>query len=181
MLIEASKACLLLVDVQERLLPVMHEPERVAENCAVLLQAAEKLDLPIIVSEQYPKGLGPTIPELEHRGAMIFDKLAFSVWRSENLKSHFTKMEESGFKHVVIGGIEAHVCVLQSALDLRRAGFEVFVVADAVSSRSEESVDLALVRMRAQGVHVINVEMAIFELAGKAGTPEFKALSALIK
>jgi nicotinamidase-related amidase len=181
MLIEASKACLLLVDIQERLITAMHAPERVADNCALLLQAAEKLDLPIIVSEQYPKGLGPTIPELEHKSAMIFDKLAFSAWRSENLKNHFTKMEESGFKQVIIGGIEAHVAVLQSALDLHKAGFDVFVVADAVSSRTEESIDLALARMRAQGVHVINLEMAIFELAGKAGTPEFKALSALIK
>ncbi len=181
MLIEASKACLLIVDMQERLLPVIHEAERVADNCMVLLQAAEKLDLPIIMSEQYPKGLGPTVPELEHKNAMIFDKLAFSVWRSENLKSHLSKMEESGFKHVIIGGVEAHVCVLQSALDLAKAGFEVFVVADAVSSREPESTDLALARMRAQGVHVVNLEMAIFELAGKAGTPEFKALSALIK
>ncbi|MDE2385183.1 MAG: hydrolase [Alphaproteobacteria bacterium] len=181
MLIEASKACLLIVDMQEKLLPVIDEAERVADNCVLLLQAAEKLDLPIIVSEQYPKGLGPTIQELEHRSAMIFDKLSFSVWRNEELKSHFTKMEESGFKHVIICGVEAHVCVLQSALDLAKAGFEVFVVADAVSSRAPESVDLALARMRAQGVHVINVEMAVFELAGKAGTPEFKALSALIK
>ncbi len=181
MLIEASKACLLIVDMQEKLLPAMHEAERVADNCIILLQAAEKLDLPIIVSEQYPKGLGPTVRELEHKSAMIFDKLAFSVWRSENLKGHFKKMEESGFKHVIIGGIEAHVCVLQSALDLAKAGFEVFVVVDAVSSRTEQSVDLALARMQAQGVHAVSLEMAIFELAGKAGTPEFKALSALIK
>jgi len=181
MLIEAVKSCLLIVDMQERLLPVIHEGGRVADNCATLIEAAEKLDLPIIFSEQYPKGLGPTVSELENKNAMIFDKLAFSVWRSENLKAQFQKMEESGFKQVIIGGVEAHVCVLQSAIDLKNAGFDVFVVADAIGSRRESSVNLALSRLRHNGVEVINVEMAVFELAGKAGTPEFKALSALIK
>ena len=181
MLIEASKSCLLIVDMQERLLPVIHEAARVADNCITLIAAAEKLDLPIIISEQYPKGLGPTVPELENKNAMIFDKLAFSVWRNETLKAHFKKMEDSGFKQVIIGGVEAHVCVLQSALDLKNAGFEVFVVADAVGSRHQDSVNLALSRLRHIGVQVINLEMAVFELAGKAGTPEFKALSALIK
>ena len=181
MLIEASKACLLLVDVQERLILVMDEAERVADNCLALLKTAEVLDLPIIMTEQYPKGLGGTIPELEHKGAMIFDKLSFSAMRDETIKAHFKTMQDSGFTQVVVAGIEAHVCVLQSALDLKKAGFEVFVVADAVSSRSPESVDLALARLRENGVHLVNVEMAVFELAGKAGTPEFKALSALIK
>ena len=181
MLIEAAKSCLLIVDMQERLLPVIHEATRVADNCATLIEAAEKLDLPIILSEQYPKGLGPTVPELENKNAMIFDKLAFSVWRNDTLKAHFKKMQDSGFTQVIIGGVEAHVCVLQSAIDLRQAGFGVFVVADAVGSRKQDSVNLALSRLRHNGVEVINVEMAVFELAGKAGTPEFKALSALIK
>ena len=181
MLIEASKACLLLIDVQDRLMPAMHQAERVADNCMVLLKTAEKLDLPIIITEQYPKGLGPTIPELEHKGAMTFEKLSFSAMRDDAVRTHFKQMEDSGFKHVVMAGIEAHVCVLQTALDLKNAGFDVFVVADAVSSRSAQSVELALARLGANGVQIINVEMAIFELAGKAGTPEFKALSALIK
>ncbi len=181
MLMEASKACLLIVDMQERLLPVIHEAERVVSNCMTLIEAAEKLDLPMIFSEQYPKGLGPTVPEIENKNAMIFDKLAFSAWRDEKLKNHFKKMEDSGFKQVVIGGVEAHVCVLQSAIDLQAAGFEVFVVADAVGSRHQDSVNLALSRLRHSGVQVVNLEMAVFELAGKAGTPEFKALSALIK
>ena len=181
MLIEASKACLLLIDVQDRLMPAMHQAERVADNCVVLLKTAATLDLPIIITEQYPKGLGPTIPELEHEGAMIFEKLSFSAMRDDAIRAHFKSMEDSGFKHVVIAGIEAHVCVLQTALDLKKAGFEVFVVADAVASRSARSVELALARLSTNGVQVLNVEMAVFELAGKAGTPEFKALSALIK
>ncbi len=181
MLIEASKACLLLVDVQDRLMPAMHQAERVADNCVVLLKTAEKLDLPIIITEQYPKGLGPTIPELEHKGAMIFEKLSFSAMRDDAIRAHFKAMEDSGFKHVVMAGIEAHVCVLQTAMDLKKAGFDVFVVADAISSRTVQSVELALARLGDNGIQTINVEMAVFELAGKAGTPEFKALSALIK
>ena len=107
--------------------------------------------------------------------------MLFRSLRDEAIKAHFKTMEDSGFTQVVVAGIEAHVCVLQSALDLKKSGFEVFVVADAISSRSPESVELALARLRENGVHLVNVEMAVFELAGKAGTPEFKALSALIK
>ena len=109
MLIEASKCCLLIVDMQEKLLPVIFEAERVADKCALLLQAADKLDLPIIISEQYSKGLGPTIQELEHKQAMIFDKLSFSVMRNETMKAHFKKMEDSGFTQVILCGVEAHV------------------------------------------------------------------------
>jgi len=181
MRIEAGKAFLLIVDVQARLLPVMVQPERVLANCRVLIKAAEALDLPIVQTQQYPKGLGPTVPELETQNAMIFDKLAFSVWGDDPLRVHLRKMREAGFTQVVMAGIEAHVCVLQSALDLKAAGFEVFVVANAVSSRAQESVELALARVMQHDVDVVNVEMAVFELAGKAGTPEFKALSALIK
>ena len=98
MLIEAAKSCLLIVDMQERLLPVIHEATRVADNCATLIEAAEKLDLPIILSEQYPKGLGPTVPELENKNAMIFDKLAFSVWRNDTLKAHFKNRLSLNFR-----------------------------------------------------------------------------------
>ena len=181
MLLERSLACLLIVDVQERLLPTMHEAERVEAKCRLLLRAAEQLNLPVLVSEQYPKGLGPTVKALASNQAMIFSKLSFSVLGSEEIRGQFLSLKEVGVSQVVMCGIESHVCVLQSAADLRQAGFDVYVVADAISSRSPESVELALTRMRGFGVQVINTEMAVFELAGKAGTPEFKALSALIK
>ncbi len=181
MLVEAAKSCLLMVDMQERLLPAIHDFERLIEKCSLLLQVAEKLDLPLIVTEQYPKGLGPTIPELENKNATVFEKLSFSGMRDEKIRAHFKTLEDSGFKQVLVCGAEAHVCVLQTALDLKAAGFEVFVVADACSSREENSVALALTRLRHHGVQVVNAEMAVFELAGKAGTPEFKALSELIK
>ena len=170
-----------MVDMQERLLPAIHDFERVIQKCALLLNVAEELDLPLIVTEQYPKGLGPTIAELESKNASVFEKLSFSGFRDEKIRAHFKTLEDSGIKHVIVCGVEAHVCVLQTALDLKHAGFGVFVAADACSSRSLAAADLAMSRMRQAGVQVVDCEMAVFELIGKAGTPEFKALSALIK
>lgn len=181
MLIEAARSCLLVVDMQERLLPAIHNFEGILAKCVLLLQVAEKLDLPLIVTEQYPKGLGPTVTELESKNATVFEKLSFSGYRDEKIRTHFKTLEDSGFKQVIVCGVEAHVCVLQTALDLKEAGFDVFVVADACSSRAESSAKLAWSRLRHHGVQVVDSEMVVFELASKAGTPEFKALSALIK
>ena len=183
MLIDAAKSSLLIVDVQERLLPVMADGNGVLKQAAILLKAAKALDVPVAVSEQYPKGLGHTVEILiqDIGNAPVFEKSSFSCWRDDGLRKHFTGRHDGGRPQVVIAGIEAHVCVAQTAIDMAQAGFGVFVVADAVSSRAESSVSLALNRMSHSGVEVINTEMAVFELLGKAGTPEFKALSALIK
>jgi nicotinamidase-related amidase len=97
------------------------------------------------------------------------------------MRAHLTNLHEAGRPQVIVAGIEAHVCVLQTAVDLAQAGFATYVAADAVSSRQKRSLDLALARMSALGVQVVNTEMAVFELLGKAGTAAFKALSALIK
>ena len=111
----------------------------------------------------------------------MFDKLSFSCWRDDGLRRHFTALHDGGRPQVIIAGIEAHACVAETAIDLAQAGFGVFVVADAVSSRAEASVALALTRMGQTGIESSYMEMAVFELLGKAGTPEFKALSGLIK
>ena len=183
MLLDATKSSLLVVDVQERLLPVMADAKGVVSGCSILLKAAKALDVPVTISEQYPKGLGHTVKALlEGIGnAPVFEKLAFSCWRDDSLRKHFTAHHDGGRPQVIIAGIEAHVCVAQTAIDMAQAGFGVFVVADAVSARTESSANLALARMGQSGVEVINTEMAVFELLGKAGTPEFKTLSALIK
>jgi nicotinamidase-related amidase len=181
MLLNSSHASLLIVDVQERLLPAMVEPERVVSRNSILLKAAETLNIPVTVSEQYPKGLGRTVPELAIGTAAVFEKLSFSCWRDAAMKAHFIKLHDGGRPLVIVAGIEAHVCVLQSCIDLHNAGFGVFAVADAMSSRKPSSADLAFHRMRAAGVRVVNTEMVVFELLEKAGTAEFKALSALIK
>jgi nicotinamidase-related amidase len=181
MLLDATKSSLLLIDVQERLLPAMAEPERVIAKTTILLKAARELGLPISISEQYPKGLGRTVPDLAANDATRFEKLSFSCWRDATMKDHFIKLHEGDRPLVVVAGIEAHVCVLQTCVDLSSAGFGVFAVTDAMSSHAQASADLAFTRMTAAGVQVVNTEMAVFELLEKAGTAAFKGLSALIR
>ena len=183
MLIDATKSFLLLIDMQERLLPAMADAAAIERRCSILLKAAKALDVPVTVSEQYPKGLGPIVPSLKDEigNAPVFEKLAFSCWRDDVMKQHLIGHHEAGRPQVIVAGIESHVCVLQTAIDLAQAGFAVFAVADAMASRAASSVTLAHDRMRQEGVAVINTEMAVFELLGQAGTAEFKALSALIR
>ena len=183
MLLEADKSTLLLIDVQDRLLPAMAAPDEVERHCTILLKAATALGIPATVSEQYPKGLGHTVPGLaiEAGNSPVFEKLSFSCWKDAALKAHLIGHHERQRPLVIIAGIEAHVCVLQTAIDLAAAGFGVFAVADAMSSRAPSSVALAQERMRQAGVLVVNTEMVVFEFLGKAGTAEFKVLSRLIK
>jgi nicotinamidase-related amidase len=181
MLLDASKSTLLVIDIQDKLLPAMSEPERVLARTKVLLRAAEELALPVTVSEQYPKGLGRTVPDLQTNTAVVMEKTAFSCWRDEAIKKHMIAHHDGGRPLVIVCGIEAHVCAMQTSLDLAAMGFGVFAVADAMSSRKAESAALAFDRLQQNGVQVVNTEMVVFELLEKAGTAQFKALSALIK
>lgn len=183
MLLEAGKSSLLVIDMQERLLPAMSMAADAERRCGILIEAARALQLPVTVTEQYPRGLGATVPGLKAQlgNAPVFEKLAFSVWRDEALKAHMIRQHEQGRPQVIVAGIESHVCVLQSAIDLADAGFGVFAVADAMSSRAPASVEMALARMRHANVEVVNTEMAVFELLGRAGTAEFKGLSGLVR
>jgi nicotinamidase-related amidase len=181
MLLSANHSSLLLVDIQDRLLPAMAVADQVVAKSAILLKAARELALPITVSEQYPKGLGHTVADLQDNDAMVMEKLHFSCWRDEAMRAHFIKLHDGGRPQVIVAGIEAHVCVLQTCIDMAMAGFGVFAVADAMSSRKPESVELAIQRMRAADVQVVNTEMVVFELLEKAGTAEFKGLSGLIR
>lgn len=183
MLIDASKAFLLVIDMQERLVPAVAGAQDLLRRCTILLKAAKVLGVPIALSEQYPRGLGHTVEAAreEAGNAPAFEKTAFSCWRDEDLKKHLIGQFEGGRPQAIVAGVEAHVCVLQSAIDMAQTGFAVFAVADAMSSRAASSVELAHHRMRQAGVSVINTEMAVFELLGKAGTAEFKDLSGLIR
>jgi len=180
MVLERDKSCLLIVDVQERLTPVMSDPRRVLHNCVLLMRAAQRLEIPIVVTEQYPKGLGPTMvdlrPYIPAEGAM--PKLHFSAAADEAI---LERLQGLGRSQIVIAGIETHVCVLQTALDLKAKGYESMVAADACASRRIESEKMGWSRMRQCGVELLSLEMALFEWMRKAGTPEFKELSALIK
>jgi nicotinamidase-related amidase len=182
-LIDARKSTFLLVDAQDRLLPAMASPAEVESRCAILLKAAKALEVPVAVSEQYPKGLGHTVAALkaELGNAPVFEKFCFSCWKDPAIKEHLVAHHEANRPLVILAGVEAHVCVLQTAIDLAGAGFGVFAVADAMSSRSPAATALALDRMRQSGVPVVNTEMVVFELLGRAGTAEFKELSGLIR
>jgi nicotinamidase-related amidase len=181
MLISSAHSSLLLIDMQERLLPAMADADQVVARSTILLTAAKELSLPITVSEQYPKGLGHTVDALASNNAVVMEKLSFSCWRDETMKERFIGLHEAGRPQVIVAGIEAHVCVLQTCIDMANAGFAVFAVADAMSSRKASSAMLAVERMRGAGIQVVNTEMVIFELLEKAGTTPFKSLSALIK
>jgi len=180
MLIERERSCLLVVDVQERLAPAMSDAVTVIRQAGLLMQAAARLGVPVLVSEQYPQGLGHTVPELRGQApeSAFFSKISFSCTADPVLGERIGK---TGRDQIVICGIEAHVCVLQSALGLQQQNYESFVVADAVSSRAPASRDIALQRLGANGVELVTTEMVVFEWLGKAGTPEFKDLSRLIK
>lgn len=179
-LLHAPSSMLLIVDVQERLLPAMHKPKRVTGNIAKLQEAASRLGVPMVASEQYPKGLGATVPEIAQAvpPGNTLDKLAFSCAGDPRLVD---KLDSLGRSQLVIAGIEAHVCVLQSAIAFAETDYEVYVALDATSSRNKADVKLAASRMAANGVTVINTEMALFEWMERAGTEDFKAISKLIR
>jgi nicotinamidase-related amidase len=180
MLMSAAESCLLVVDMQARLVPSMATPQTVVDNARILIEAAKRLDVPLLVSEQYPRGLGPTVPEI---AALVpadrtLQKMHFSCIGDAGFAGRF---REIGRRQAVVAGVEAHVCVLQTAEDLLAAGVETFVVADATSSRTEDSHAAAMDRLRGAGARIVTTEMVVFEWLAKAGTPEFKELSALIK
>lgn len=184
MLLSREKSQILIVDVQDKLLDAIPGKDRVIDRCVRLVLAARKLGLPITLSEQYPQGLGPTNDSVRDAFAnegFIADKTEFSCMRNEMLRERLHDLRRSGRPQVVIGGAEAHICVTQTAMDLESQGFEAFVVADAVGSRAKASAKLALERLRKSGVDIVDSEMVLFEWMERAGTPEFKALQALVK
>ncbi|MGQ9366080.1 hydrolase [Azospirillum sp. A39] len=180
MLLSSRDSALLVVDVQERLLPAVSGGGALVRNVGILLQAAAILSVPVLASEHYPAGLGRTVPELRRLlpdGAVI-EKIHFACSHEPGFADRLAGL---GRRQVVIAGAEAHVCVMQTALALRAAGHEVFVVADATGSRAPANAELAIARLRAAGVVVVATEMVLFEWAGCGGTPAFKSLLALIR
>jgi nicotinamidase-related amidase len=176
MKLDRKRAALVVVDVQEGFRPVIDGFEELTRQAAILVQGAHVLGMPVVVTEQYPKGLGPTVPEVaEHLdGAEPLAKTVFSAPEADGFDLH-------GRDQALVCGIEAHICVMQSVLDLRERGVEVDVAADAVSSRTAANRAIGLERMRESGAGVTSVETALFELLGRAGTDEFKQIQGLVK
>lgn len=179
-MLTAAESLLLVIDIQERLLPVMQDGARVVRNAGILLQASARLEIPVLVTEQYPQGLGPTVPEIRTLAghAATLPKMDFSAFGDTAIRRHIAGRRR---RRIVVTGIEAHVCVLQTALGLVAEGHDVSVVIDAVSSRSADSVAVAQQRMASAGVTLVTAEMCVFEWLGTAAHPEFKALSRLIR
>lgn len=174
---------LVVVDVQGRLASAMpeQERERVLRQAGILAQAAGRLNIPVLATEQYPKGLGPTAPPVAEAlppATPLFEKTCFSCGGAEGFLNALASGDR---KQVVLAGMESHVCVLQTALELQGQGFQVFVVEDAVCSRSASNHRNALERMRQAGIIVTNTESVLFEWLRDAGHEHFKAVSALIK
>jgi nicotinamidase-related amidase len=179
-LLRKDDALLVIIDIQTKLLNVIFEKERLVSACRKLIQAAKLLDVPMVMTEQYPKGMGPTDPQimeiLEDVGAL--EKLSFSCCGVDEFNE---KIAGFGKKQMVVIGIEAHVCVLQTVHDLLHQGYSVYVPYDAVSSRKESDYTNALARMRRAGAVIGSVESAVFELLERAGTRLFREVSRLIK
>jgi nicotinamidase-related amidase len=175
-----AEACLVVVDIQDRLLPAIFERDRVVENAVRLIKGAGILGIGVLATEQYRKGLGATVTEVADAitGFSPLEKLAFSACGA---KEFLPALKARKATAAILCGIETHVCVSQTCLDLLDEGVNVFVVADAVSSRTAENHQLGLDRMRAAGAVIVSTEMALFELLGQAGTEEFKQILALVK
>jgi nicotinamidase-related amidase len=177
--LDRKNACVLVVDVQERLTPAMWNFAPVEKSCRAMILAARELDVPVLATEQYPKGLGPTLASV--REALVTPPLV-KMHFSCGADPEFTKaLASTGRKQVIVVGIESHVCVYQTVRDLLDAGYEVFLCADAVTSRLEEHRRIAIEQMREMGAVVTSTESCIFDLLHVAGTPEFKRVSALVK
>lgn len=174
--LDPARAIVVVVDLQEAFRPAIDEFDGVVDASATLVQGARALNVPIIVTEQYPRGLGDTVPEvLTHlEGIERLPKTAFAASRAEGF-------DLGGRDQAILCGVEAHVCVSQTALDLLSAGTAVHVAADAVSSRTAANREVGLRRMREAGATTSSVEMALFELLGAAGGEAFKTIQRLVK
>jgi nicotinamidase-related amidase len=172
------EAALLVVDVQEKLMAKIPGAAGLIRNIAFLIDGARLLDVPVAATEQYPKGLGPMVPELAQRVPERPDKVAFSCCAIPSVLEGFRK---KGRSRILLAGIESHVCVLNTALDLLAADFRVYLAVDALASRFSVDHETALRRLERAGAILTTVETALFEMTGGAAHPRFKQLSALVQ
>ena len=170
----------LVIDIQERLFPVMWNNKVLLKNCKILIEGLQVLKLPLITTQQYTKGLGETLPEIKFviNNFSFIEKRDFSCC-DEPVFSE--KVKELNAKNIIICGIESHVCVLQTAVDLKEAGLNPIVVMDCVSSRTKENIELAKERFRHEGIIMTSYESILFELTRSSAAAEFRTISKLVK
>lgn len=179
-LLVTEKSALLIIDIQEKILPVIKDHQLVVSNTLKLIKGCKVLGLPMFYTEQYPKGLGHTLPEIKNElgNSELFEKMSFSCGGADNL---FTKLSGLNRNQIIVCGIEAHVCVQQTVLDLLSNNFQVNVAADAISSRKEKDYTIALRRMENHGAEITTTESILFELLNICGTDQFRQVSKLVK
>ncbi|WP_438950943.1 isochorismatase family protein [Porticoccus sp.] len=170
--IDPTQSLLLVIDMQARLLPAINQGEQVVRNLERLIQSARTLGIPVVYTEQYPRGLGATTPTLAAReGETVLEKMTFNAVKTGQLLALAGSRQQW-----VIGGCESHVCVLQTVLGLREAGKKVYLVSDAVGSRKPHDREAAIARMAHHGTEIVTAEMVIFEWLGSAEHPRFRDL-----
>lgn len=178
--LEKHRISLVVIDIQERFRGLIHSQEQVLRNTSRLIRAFRELDLPVLVTEHYSRGLGVTMPEIRTLlpGTNVLEKISFSCDGDRGFRSAVDALNRD---QIVLCGIEAHVCVYQTARDLMDRGNQVAIAADAVSSRNAADREIALRHMQRIGVQVMNVEMILFEILREAKTPDFKAIAPILK
>ncbi len=179
-MLSVENTALLIIDIQEKLLRVMYEKEQLIDTTRKLIQGCCVLGVPVLLTEQYPRGLGRTVPEIKELIPEIIpiEKLSFSCCGDDGFLQSLKGMNR---RQALITGIETHVCVYQTAAELVNAGYEVQVAADCVSSRTRENRDIALQKMRDAGVGITTMETALFELLKTAASDRFKEISQIVK
>ena len=179
-MVDIKNCCLAVVDVQGKLAQLMYEKDGLFKNIGILIRAAKILDIPILWCQQVPDALGPTVPEIAEllEGIEPINKSAFSCCGDEQFNS---RLEQLGRRHVILCGIETHVCIYQTAADLLGKGFAVEVAAHAVSSRTAANRQVGLERMAVDGANLTSVEMLLFELLKDARHPKFRQIAKLVK
>lgn len=179
--VRREDSVLVIVDVQDKLVAVMSEREKVVSNTLHLIEAAKLLHIPIIVTEQYPKGLGQTVKEIRDSLATSYEPVGKLMFGCCGEPVFMEALVKAGRKKVILTGMETHVCVLQTCIGLLKEGYAVHVVRDAVCSRTKENCETGLGFMRDAGAVITGTETVLFQLIEKAGTEEFKAISKRIK
>ncbi len=171
------------IDYQEKLVPVIYENNTVVANTKILLQGLKECSVPVIVTQQYTKGLGETVTQLKDvldmpHSITAYEKTSFSAYGEEEIRKY---MEQSGKKNVIVCGVEAHICVLQTIIDLQNCGYQAILVTDCVGSRTELNKQAAIIRAQQEGALITTYEAILFELLVGAGTNSFRVISKLVK
>lgn len=179
-LADAENMALVVVDIQERFAPAVTGFEEIVKNSVTLIKGFQVFGVPILVTEQYPKGLGKTVPEVAEslENSPVIEKLTFSCAQEQ---AFFARLSDLKAQKVVVCGIEAHVCMHQTVHDLLHNGYQVFVPVDATGSRAPHNKQIALARMKQAGAILTSTEMILFEMAFEAGTESFKRIQKLVK